>query len=258
MRIFILGAGKMGAWLTEELCHDYEVAVYDEDIRKLKYFFNVTRFREIGELKDFNPDLLINCVTLNNTIAAFESVRDFIGGNCIISDITSVKTGLSEYYSNSGFRFVSTHPMFGPTFANIRDLSSENAVVIKESDEEGKEFFKDFFIRLRLNIFEYSFDEHDRTMAYSLATPFVSTLVFSGCMKREVAPGTTFKRHMNIAKNLMAEDDYLLSEILFNPYTVEQIQNISSQLSYISHIIKDRDFEEMRKFLNKVRENIED
>jgi len=256
MRIFILGAGKMGAWFTEELCHDHDVAVYDDNIRKMKHFFNVTRFKEISELKDFNPELVINCVTLNNTISAFEYIKEYISAECIISDITSVKANLEDYYRTSGFRFVSTHPMFGPTFANIKELSSENAVIIKESDEEGKAFFRDFFENLGLNIFEYTFDEHDKTMAYSLATPFVSSLVFGGCMKKEVVPGTTFKRHMNIAKNLLAEDDYLLSEILFNPYVIDQIKNINSQLSYISHIINDRDFDEMRKYLDKVRENI--
>lgn len=36
-------------------------------------------------------------------------------------------------------------------------------------------------------------------------------------MKHQDAPGTTFKRHMKIAKGVLNEDDYLLQEILFNP-----------------------------------------
>ena len=32
MRIFVMGAGRMGAWLVEELCLDHEVAVYDRPI----------------------------------------------------------------------------------------------------------------------------------------------------------------------------------------------------------------------------------
>jgi prephenate dehydrogenase len=246
----------MGRWLTEELCHDHEVAVYDSDIKQLKHFFNVTRFKEIKELKDFKPELVINCATLNHTIKAFDSILKYLPPDAILADITSVKYGLEDYYKNSGFRFVSTHPMFGPTFANIRDLKEENAVIIKESDEEGKAFFRKFFGDLQLNIFEYSFDKHDRTMAYSLATPFVSTLVFGGCMTEEAVPGTTFKKHMHIAENLMNEDDYLLSEIMFNPYVVGQIKKINSQLSFLTHIINDRDFEEMKKYLNKVRDNI--
>ena len=36
-------------------------------------------------------------------------------------------------------------------------------------------------------------------------------------MKHQEAPGTTFKKHMAIAKGLLSEDDYLFQEILFNP-----------------------------------------
>ena len=58
--------------------------------------------------------------------------------DCIISDIASVKTGLQEYYEKSGFRYVSTHPMFGPTFASLNNLSNENAIIIKEGDHLGQ------------------------------------------------------------------------------------------------------------------------
>ena len=42
--------------------------------------------------------------------------------DCILSDIASVKTGLKDFYEASGRRYVSTHPMFGPTFANLGAL----------------------------------------------------------------------------------------------------------------------------------------
>lgn len=256
MKIFIIGAGKMGCWLTEELCHDHELAVFDTDPRKMKFFINVERYLKIEEIKDFKPDLVINCVSLEKTEKVFDQVIPLIPENCIISDIASVKNGLHDYYKNSGLRYVSTHPMFGPTFGNVRDLSSENAIIITESDEEGKTFFRQLFDRLKLNIYDYTFDEHDRITAYSLSTPFASSLVFAACMKKIDAPGTTFRKHMEIARGLLSEDDYLVSEILFNPYTLKQIESINQQLSYLTHIIKDRDYDEMNKFLEKLRSNI--
>ena len=57
-------------------------------------------------------------------------------------------------------------------------------------------------------------------VAYSLGIPFASTLVFAAIMKHQDAPGTTFKRHMKIARGLLSEDDYLLTEILFNPFQI--------------------------------------
>ena len=257
MKIFILGAGHMGAWLVEELCLDHEVAVYDPDRKKLKYFINVKRFLDLAEVEEFRPELVINAVDLSNIHRAFEETLPYLPEDCILSDIASVKNDIYETYKNMGKRFVSTHPMFGPTFANIRDLSHENAIIIKESDEEGKTFFHNFFKGLNLNIYEYTFEEHDKTIAYSLSIPFASSMVFAACMKKQEAPGTTFRKHLNIAEGVLSEDDHLLSEIMFNPHTVRQIEEINSRLSYLTHIIRGRDYEEMQKFLNKLRSNIE-
>jgi prephenate dehydrogenase len=258
VRVFILGTGRMGAWLTEELFLDHEVAVHDRDLARMKYFIKVRRIVELSELEDFRPELFINCVTLGDTVAAFDEVLPHLPASCMISDIASVKTGLADYYGKSGRPFVSTHPMFGPTFGNIRDLHDESAVIIEESCEAGKAFFRDLYGRLGIRIFEKDFADHDRTVAYSLATPFASTMVFAACMKKQDAPGTNYRRHMAIARGLLSEDDRLLSEIMFNPYTIRQLELINSQLSYLTHIIKARDGEEMQKFLAKLRENIAD
>lgn len=257
MKILILGAGKMGTFLTDVLCIDHEVALYDTDPKKLRFVFNTLRLTKLEEIKEFEPELLINCVTLKYTIDAFNKVLPYIPERCIISDIASVKTGLKEYYKNSKHPFVSTHPMFGPTFATLDNLSSQSAIVISESDHMGKAFFKDLYQSLRLKIFEYTFEEHDETIAYSLSIPFASTLVFTSVMKPIEAPGTTFKKHMDIARGLLSEDDYLLSEILFNPYTYEQVENIRLELRKLLEIIEKKDTVEMQKFLTKARKNIE-
>jgi len=83
-------------------------------------------------------------------------------------------------------------------------------------------------------------------------------MVFAACMKKQEAPGTNFKRHMAIAKGLLAEDDRLLTEIMFNQYTIRQLELINSQLAYLTHIIRQRDYEEMKKFLDTLRSNIAD
>lgn len=256
MRVLILGTGRMGAWLTEELCLDHEVLVHDGDPRRMKYFIRVARAVELAEAADFRPELLVNCVTLGETTKAFEKALPFLPADCVLADIASVKTGLADWYRAAGRPFVSSHPMFGPTFANIRDLSGENAVLIAESDPRGKEFFRSFYQGLGVRVLEESFEEHDRTMAYSLATPFASTMVFAACMKAQEAPGTNFKRHLAIAKGLFSEDDRLLAEIMFNPHVPRQLELIGSKLAWLSHIIRDKDFDEMSKFLAALRENV--
>ena len=246
----------MGSWLVESLCLDYEVGIYDTDRSKLKYFFNSRKFLYLEEIMDFSPDILINAVGLDKTIEAFDEIVSYLPQNCILADITSVKSGLSDYYSKLGRRFVSLHPMFGPTFANVKDLSDENAIIITESDEEGKTFFREFFGGLKMRIHEYSFQEHDETIAYSLSIPFSSTMVFAACMKAQEAPGTTFKKHYSIAEGLLSEDDYLLTEILLSPYSLGQVERINKQLEGLIAMIRSRDKEKLRAFFQQLRENI--
>lgn len=255
-KICILGAGNMGSWFVESLCLNYEVAVYDSDATRLKYFFHCFRFTSLNEIEEFKPDLLINCVSLQNTFRSFDEVMPYLPEACIVSDICSVKTGLFDYYQKCKHRFVSTHPMFGPTFANIKELSDQNAIIITESDEEGKLFFRNFFRSFNLKIYDYSFKVHDQMIAYSLCVPFSSTFVFAACMKKQEAPGTTFKKHLAIAKGLMSENDYLLSEILQSPYALEQVEKISKKLSYLIELIKNKDTKGMHDFFKMLRENI--
>ncbi len=256
MRIAIIGAGNMGSWLVESLCLDYEVGVYDVDRSKLKYFFNSRKFLYYDEIMDFKPDILINAVSLDRTFELFDEIVSYLPDNCIVADITSVKSGLSEYYKKLGKRFVSTHPMFGPTFANVKNLKNENAIIITESDEEGKEFFREFFGKLKLKVHEYSFKEHDETIAYSLSIPFASTMVFAACMKEQEAPGTTFKKHFSIAEGLLSEDDFLLSEILLSPDSLSQVERISDQMESLKTMIRSRDKDQLKGFFEMLRSNI--
>ena len=229
MRILILGAGKMGSFFTDILSFQHETAVYDTNPHQLRFVYNTYRFTTLDEIKEFEPELVINAVTVKYTLDAFRQVLPVLPKDCIISDIASVKTGLKKFYTESGFRYVSTHPMFGPTFASLSNLSNENAIIITEGDHLGRIFFKD---------------------------PFVSTFVFAAVMKHQEAPGTTFKKHMAIARGLLSEDDYLLQEILFNPRTPAQVENVRLELKQLLEIITNRDAEGMKKYLTKIRGKI--
>ena len=256
MKILVLGAGNMGAFFIDTLCLDFEVAVYDTNPERLKYLFRTIRLETLTQVQEFAPDLLINAVSLQYTKPAFDAVLPYIPETCIISDIASVKTSLPDYYQSLKHRFVSTHPMFGPTFANIKDLAGQSAIIVKESDPEGKAFFRKFYSKLKINIYDYSFAEHDETVAYSLSIPFSSSFVFAACMKKQEAPGTTFKKHMAVAKGLMSENDYLLSEIMLNPYTLPQIENIQQKITHLIEMIKSQDTEALHRFFAELRKNI--
>ena len=256
MKIAIIGIGKMGAWLARTLSVSHEVAAYDRNHGKSAGLGGVRALESVDGLSAFAPDMLINAVSLQNTVMAFDECLAHLPAGCVICDVASVKAGLHEYYGKSGFKFASVHPMFGPTFANMESLEGENAVVIRESEPSAADFFRNFFSSLGARVYDYGFDEHDRMMAYSLTTPFVSSLVFASCVDGSAVPGSTFSKHMKIAQGLLSEDDHLLCEILFNPQSVRQIERITSRLEHLKHIISGRDYEEAQDFLAKLRQRI--
>ena len=83
-KILILGAGKMGSWMAESLCLDYEVGIYDKDLKKLRYFFKTQRLTNYDEIAEFKPDLLINAVNLENTRQVFKEVIQYLPDECRI------------------------------------------------------------------------------------------------------------------------------------------------------------------------------
>ncbi len=256
MKIAVLGTGNMGRWLARELAPGHEVWVHDTNPARTAGLIKVRIAAVPGEIADFNPDLVINAVSLKNTIAAFEAVLPLLGSSCMLADVASVKGAIPEFYRRSGLRFVSVHPMFGPTFANVDRLGDENAIIIRESDREGACFFFDFFRQKQILVHEYSFEQHDRLIAYSLTLPFASTMVFAACMNSATVPGTTFRKHLEIANGLLSEDDGLLSEIIFNTHSIAQLDLVTSRLEFLKHIIRARDSEEAASFFKGLRENI--
>lgn len=247
----------MGTFFVDLLSFEHETAVYDVQPQRLRFMYNTLRFSSLEEIRDFRPELVINAVTLKHTLNVFRQILPLLPDDCILSDIASVKTGMKEFYEACGRRYVSTHPMFGPTFANLGALSSENAIIISEGDYMGRIFFKDLYQRLGLNICEYTFEQHDETVAYSLSIPFVSTFVFAAVMKHQDAPGTTFKRHMAIARGVLGEDDCLLREILFNPRTSGQVSKIRDELKELLDIIDRKDEDRLNAYLQRIRKNID-
>ena len=257
MKIAILGAGKMGAWMARQLSEKHEVAVYDVDRFKAGGIPNVKPLGKPGEIGEFAPELLVNAVNLDKTVEAFEGVLPHLSADCILCDLASVKGSLPHFYKKSGHRFVSVHPMFGPTFADMDSLREENAVIIRESDSSGAALFREFFSSFGLHVFEYTFAEHDEMMAYSLTTPFIASLVFASCLGTTVVPGATFAKHMKIARGLLSEDEWLICEILFNQHSIKQIEKMTAKLEFLKHIIMAKDHTEAREFLAKLRKNVE-
>ena len=93
-----MGAGKMGSFFIDLLSFDHEVAVFERDPKRMRFTYNCQRFTTYEEIQAFQPELLINAVTLKYTIPVFKEVIPFLPKECIISDIASVKTDIRKLY----------------------------------------------------------------------------------------------------------------------------------------------------------------
>jgi prephenate dehydrogenase len=256
MKIAVVGLGRMGGWLARNLVDDHSLAVNDLDETLMSRFPGAVRLGSLKDLALFRPRLLVNAVPLGTTIEVFQAVFPFLDPECLLCDMASVKGEIPRCYAESGFRFVSIHPMFGPTFSDMDRVRRENAVIIEESDPDGADFFRRFFLRFEISVYRYSFAEHDRLMAYSLSLPFISSMVFASRVDVRTVPGTTFRKHLEVARGVLSEDDNLLSEVLFNQHTLNELEKTARRLDYLTHIIRDRDSEEMRKVFRALRENL--
>ena len=59
-------------------------------------------------------------------------------------------------------------------------------------------------------------------------------------------------------EGVLNEDDYLLQEILFNPYTSGQVAQIREELAELIDIIDHKDAKRMKLFLTKIRNHVKE
>ena len=133
MRILILGAGKMGSFFTDILSFQHETAVFDVNPHQLRFVYNTYRFTTLEEIKEFEPELVINAVTVKYTLDAFRKVLPVLPKDCIISDIASVKTGLKKFYEESAEREAFHGRFFQPSKAKSMLFIKNSALIFSTS-----------------------------------------------------------------------------------------------------------------------------
>ena len=255
-RVAVIGAGKMGSWFASALSTFCTVSIFDIVPENMKNIPCIESLEALDCLRFFNPTILVNAVNLERTREVFDEALPFISENCVLVDIMSIKGRIRDYYSSLEQPFVSIHPMFGPRFADMADLILENAIIVEESHPATSLLFKEFFKKLGITVHTLPMDSHDREMANSLTLPFAASIVFSATAEKDGIPGTTFTRHNLMARRLFMEDDYLLSEVLFNPDSMPAIEKICSSLEYMKHVIRAKDYKLAGEYISDLREKV--
>ena len=59
MRILILGNGKMGSFFSDLLSFNHEIAVFEKDLKRMRFIYNALRFSTLEEVEQFRPDVIM-------------------------------------------------------------------------------------------------------------------------------------------------------------------------------------------------------
>lgn len=254
--ILILGVGKMGFWIAGELVKNYRVALLDKRAVEIPDDQQYQIITSPSHIPLFRPQMVINAVNLQAVTSAFQEVIPFLDPDTLLVDVASLKNKIKEFYHEAGFDFVSVHPMFGPTFGNLKNLHGQHAVIISESAERGSHFFSCFFNNLDIHLHRLSFRDHDSMMASSLGLPLISSLIFSAGMDSRDIPGTSFQKQLQLAEGIFSEEPGLLSEILLNLNNRGQITFLKEYLTNLEQLIEKGNKEGLLQMFQSVRKKI--
>ncbi len=252
MRFAIVGVGKIGSWLAKTLAEQHAVAVYDCDVERCHAIGNIVTVTSLEQLLETAPDCIICATPLHTTKHVLSELDEISPKDIAFADVASLKEQISDFYTISGRRFISLHPMFGPTFADMTSLSGEDAIIIEESDSELAVFFSEFFRRQSIRTRLLSFKDHDRLMMSSLLAPYLSSLLLVELLEDVDAPGTTLARQRAIAKGVFCHPTEFISEVLSSRGSSEFLAKATSIIA----ALQQRNPRELSKQLARARDKL--
>ncbi|MEE4295540.1 MAG: bifunctional chorismate mutase/prephenate dehydrogenase [Wenzhouxiangella sp.] len=139
----------------------------------------------------------------------------------LVFDVGSIKSPLIPALRNAaraGLNICSVHPMFGP---DTQLLSGRHVLVMDAGSRAAVDEAAALFADTMADVVEVDLDEHDRLMAlvlglsHAVNVAFFTALVRSGIEAEQLAgiSSTTFKRQLDIARDVAAENPDLYHEI---------------------------------------------
>ena len=173
-------------------------------------------------------DWIILSVPIDKTLDVFNSVKDKIRKDQVLSDFTSVKSIIGE--QTYDFEFISCHPLFGP----LNTIEGQNIVTIPVSEGSLYTSIIDIFSRIGLKITEMkSLREHDKYMSLIQGMTHFSHVCFTTAMKKldldfdkvmEIC-SPIYQSNISFSSRITGGDENLYTNIIMdNPANKEVLQ----------------------------------
>ena len=241
------GSGKIGSTFRKSFeSVGLKVMVTDDSSKNLE--------DELIEKSDW----VILSVPIDKTLEVFNSIKDKIRKDQVLSDFTSVKSILGN--QTYDFEFVSCHPLFGP----LNTIEGQNIVTIPVSEGSLYTSIIDIFSRIGLKITEMkSLREHDKYMSLIQGMTHFSHVCFTTAMKKldldfdkvmEIC-SPIYQSNISFSSRITGGDENLYTNIIMdNPANKEVLQMYLDTSSKLLGMVKNQNYEDFKSNFNDNRE----
>jgi len=237
--VLVGGKGGMGRVLDEWFSRaGYDVRVLDRD--------------DWGRAEALckGAKLVVLAVPIDVTGQTAARIAPYLSADCILADITSVKTApLNAMLAAHPGPVVGLHPMFGP---GTRSLDKQIVVVVGGRDEQQWSWVMEQLATWGAVIVRSGAEEHDRVMDVVQGLRHFATFAFGQFLHRtDVDLARTlefsspiYRLELGMVGRLFAQDPTLYAEIIFStPERRELLCRYAESLSDNLQMLKEGDME---------------
>ena len=219
--VSIYGYGRFGKLWAGFLAKDFKVQVYSRrGLKKdeVEYGVNIVDEQEI-----FNCDALFFCVAISSFEEVLIQSKQFHNEKTIYFDTCSVKLKPVRWMKENlpgKSQIIATHPMFGPDSYSPKGKMPMVMCNVR-ADNQGFDFWVNYFSSRNMNIQVMTPDEHDESAAYSQGiTHYIGRVLADLNLTPTMIDTLGYKKLMEIIEQTCNDSWQLFVDLQkYNPYT---------------------------------------
>lgn len=240
------GMGRMGSWFAQLFsARGWEVSISD-----------LNGGLPAPELYR-RSDVVIYSVPIGATPKLIREHAAFARTDQMISDLTSIKSGVIAALLETPSEILSIHPMYGP---HARTMSGQTVVMCKARPGRWTPLIEEFFRAEGAKLIDSGAEEHDRMMAVIQGLTHFSAITLARCLqnmgidiqKTLQFTSPIYKVRMDMVGRIMAQDPALYAEIeVLNPYAYEAIEKLNEASRELSGIVASGSVQEFVRYFEE-------
>lgn len=226
-QISIVGFGRFGQLWASIIKSDFQVKVYDQSKAVLEHATSLGV--EAAPLEEaLAAGVIFYCVPISEfatTIAHHATLFKTTSTSKVLIDLLSVKVHAKEIFTKElpeNIEAMLCHPLFGPDSVNEFGLAGQRIVIEQfRTGDQNFNFWKNYFISLKLEVLEMTAEEHDQQIASSQAlTHLVGRILNKMNFSASKLDTSNSRKLLEVTKQV-GKDEYqlFLDMQRYNPYT---------------------------------------